>query len=80
MQKYYISNTVGAQPGDACRWYDTAEEAIKARDDWRAEIMDGVYDSEWGIEPEDRQEMADDVEAYAVEYTNGGAIRSNIRI
>ena len=42
--------------------------------------MAGVYDSEWEIEPEDRQEMADNVEAYAVEYTNGGSIKSNERL
>ena len=80
MKKYYISNAIGPQPGDACDRYKTAEEAEKARDSWRAEIMSGVYDSEWEIEPEERQEMADSVEAYAVEYTNGGAIKSNTRI
>ena len=80
MKKYYVSNTIGAQPGDACGWYEIAEEAKKARDSWRAEIMAGVYDSERGIEPEDRQEMADNVEAYAMEYTSGGAVKSNTRI
>lgn len=80
MKKYYISIAVGAQPEDACAWYETAEEAEKARDSWRGEIMAGVYDSEYDIEPEERQEMADSVEAYAVEYTNGGAIKSNTRI
>lgn len=80
MKKYYISGTVGAQPGDACSWYETAEEAEKARDSWKAEIMSGVYDSEYDIEPEERQEMADSVEAYAVEYTSGGAVKSNTRI
>lgn len=80
MKKYYISLTVGAQPGNAYAWYKTAEEAEKARDSWRAEIMAGVYDSEWEIEPEERQEMADSVEAYTVEYTNSGAIKSNTRI
>ena len=80
MKKYYISLTVGAQPEDACAWYKTAEEAEEARDSWRAEIMAGVYDSEWEIEPEERQEMADSVEAYAVEYTQGGAIAKNERL
>ena len=80
MKKYYVSDIVVAQPGDACGWYDTAEEAEKARDSWRAEIMAGVYDLELDIEPEERQEMADNVEAYAVEYTSGGAVKSNTRI
>ena len=80
MKKYYISNTVGAQPENACRWYKTAEEAEKARDSWRAEIMSGVYDSEYDIEPDERQEMANNVEAYAVEYTSGGSIKSNERL
>ena len=80
MRKYYVSDIVGAQPGDACSWYGTAQEAEKARDSWRAEIMAGVYDSELDIEPDERQDMAANVEAYAVEYTSGGAVKSNTRI
>ena len=80
MKKYYVSNAIGAHPEDACAWYKTAEEAEKARDSWKAEIMAGVYDSELDIEPDERQEMADNVEAYAVEYTSGGAVKSNTRI
>lgn len=78
--KYYISDVIGARPSDACSWYETVAEAEKARDSWRAEILAGVYDSEYDIEPDERQEMADSVEAYAVDYTNGGAIKSNTRI
>lgn len=80
MKKYYISDIVGAQPGDACSWYETAEEAEKARNSWKAEIMAGVYDSEWDIGPDERQEMADNVDAYVAEYTNGGSIKSNERL
>ena len=80
MRKYYVSDIVGAQPGDACSWYGTAQEAEKARDSWRAEILSGVYDSEWDIGPDEREEMADNVEAYVAEYTNCGSIKSNERL
>lgn len=40
----------------------------------------GAFRTPEGIEPEDRQEMAGNVEAYAMEYTSGGAVKSNTRI
>ena len=76
MKKYYISGVVGATPGDAFDWYETAEEAIEARDSYKAEILRGVYDDELDLYPEDnveevRRGIADDVEAYSAECVRG---------
>lgn len=59
--------------------YETEEEAVKNARSFKEEILAGVYDEEWCIEPEEREEMADDVYLYEVLVGNGG-IRKTTQI
>ena len=49
---------------NAARLFNTMEEAEAAAESWKNEIIRGVYDDEWSIGPEDRQETADEVRAH----------------
>lgn len=80
-KRFFIMDEESSQinPNNAFREYDSAEEAINDAKNYVKEILEGVYDSEWGIEEDERTLMARAVVAFETEYTRGGAIiRSNI--
>ena len=66
---------------DAIREFDNAEDAFASAEEFKNEILSGVYDAEWGIEEEtERTEWAEAVFTYAIEYTKGGSIAKTYRI
>ncbi len=80
MTEYWlIHGNCSVTRSNASSVYNTEEEAVKEAQGFREEILAGVYDEEWGIEPEEREEMAKDVYLYEVLIGNGG-IRRTTRI
>lgn len=58
---------------------DAEEEAIKSAREFREEILAGVYDEEWEMEPKQREDAADDVSLYEV-WISGAGIKKREQI
>lgn len=81
MTRYFMTHGDGPMTeSNANGEYDSAEEALKDAENFKKEILSGEYDEEWGIEEEERKEFADDVFAYAIEYTKSGSIAKSYKL
>lgn len=76
MTEYWlIHGDCAVTRSNAISVYEVEEEAVKDTRSFREEILAGVYDEEWCIEPEERETMANDVYLYEVLRGNGGIRR-----
>ena len=82
MTRYFMAHgDVPMTESSANGEYDNAEEALKDVENFKKEILCGEYDEEWGIEEEEEREaIADDVFAYAIEYTKSGSITKSYKL
>lgn len=81
MTRYWlIEGDVDITKSNASKIFDDMEEAIESANNFKTEILNGVYDAEWDIEESERETFADAVAVYKVLYSDGGSIRSKIKI
>lgn len=81
MEKYFLGfGDCDLTESNANKECENVEEAVKELKEFKQEILNGVYDAEWCIEPEEREEQAEQAYIFKIEYTKSGSIRKAEKI